>query len=84
MTGRTETYDFDEWTRAHYSHTFQQKNFKDEKLKQKKHNVDIGNDFNKVENSMFGGITLFILVLALFTWIDGQSHDDIGGFRKRT
>lgn len=68
-TGRTPIYDFDEWTKNHYSDTFRQdqrkKRFNAEKEEIRKvHLTDFRNEMSML--GALGSATVFLMVLALF------------------
>jgi DnaJ family protein C protein 30 len=80
-TGKTSIYDFDEWTRSHYTETFNKKTVKDEKLKQRKRNDEVVLNINKIERSLYLLVGVVIL-MAGFTWLDAKKMDEPANFRK--
>lgn len=68
-TGRTPIYDFDEWTRNHYTNTFKgdqkKKQFNAQKEEQRKvHMTNFRSEMSML--GTLGSATLFLMVMAMF------------------
>lgn len=74
-TGRTPIYDFDEWTRNHYSATFN--NEQDFKKRQEFRNErnTVGRAEIKAEMSMFASFAGLLIVVIVYTAYDKSKPD---------
>uniref|UniRef100_A0A8D8U384 DnaJ homolog subfamily C member 30 n=1 Tax=Cacopsylla melanoneura TaxID=428564 RepID=A0A8D8U384_9HEMI len=74
-SGRTETYNFDEWTRAHYSHAFNKVNDTREKVNRlRKEQESLRNETEGV--AVTGTIFVFFTLLILYQILFGHSEFD--------
>jgi DnaJ homolog subfamily C member 30 len=74
-TGRTPIYDFDEWTRNHYSATFNAEQVNRAHQVQRDFNAQKTKSGGNSEFMLFGSMIGFMIIIAIYTGVDDSLND---------